>query len=390
MRVVYFDCFHGAAGDMLLAALLDAGLELAALERGLAGLDLGGYALELERTQSHGVGGARLRVRVDAGQPARDWAQIRALLAGGRLPEGARARALGAFGRLARAESRIHGVPIDHVHFHEVGAVDSIVDTIGVCLGLDLLGVRKVYASPLPLGRGWVRTQHGPLPVPAPATLALLAEVSAPIIPAPPDSEGELLTPTAAALLAELASFGQPPMRVQRVGYGLGTKEFARLNGLRAWVGDLDTVEGRGHEELAELRCNLDDVTGEALAYAIDRLLAAGALDAWAAPLVMKKGRPAYQLACLARPVDVAPLSEIILRETPSLGVRWSVVERRAADRDSVPVETPWGTVRVKRKLIAGAVAGGAPEYEDCAALARTSGAPLADIYRAALRGAGL
>jgi uncharacterized protein (TIGR00299 family) protein len=390
VRIIYIDCFHGAAGDMLLAGLLDAGLELEALRQGLAGLDLAGYSLELERVQSHGVSGARLHVRVDAGQPARDWAQIQALIASGRLPNRARSMALGAFGRLARAEAAIHAVPVEAVHFHEVGAVDSIVDMVGFCVGLELLGVRKVYASPLPLGRGWVRTQHGPLPVPAPATLALLAEAAAPIIAAPPGSEGELLTPTAAALLAELASFGQPPMRVQRVGYGLGTKEFPRLNGLRIWLGESDQAEDGDHEELAELRCNLDDVTGEALAYAIERLLAAGALDAWAAPLVMKKGRPAHQLACLARPADVARLTEIILRETPSLGVRWSLVGRHAAGRDSLPVETPWGAVRVKRKLIAGQVAGGAPEYEDCAALARASGAPLADIYRAALRAAGL
>ena len=390
MRVVYFDCFHGAAGDMLLAALLDAGLELAALERGLAEIEVGGYALEHERVQSHGVSGARLRVRVKADQPSRDWAQIRALLVSSRLPDHARSMALAVFERLARAEAQIHGVPIDQVHFHEVGAVDSIVDTVGVCLGLELLAVRKVYASALPLGSGWVRTQHGPLPVPAPATLALLAEVSAPIIPAPPDSQGELLTPTAAAILAELASFGQPSMRVERVGYGLGSKEFARLNGLRAWIGEYDMREDQAHEDLAELRCNLDDSTGEVLAYAIERLLAAGALDAWATPLVMKKGRPAYQLACLSRPDTIAPLSEIILRETPSLVVRWSMVTRRAADRDSVLVETPWGAVRVKRKLLAGAVVGGAPEYEDCASLARESGVPLAEIYRAALRGAGL
>jgi uncharacterized protein (TIGR00299 family) protein len=391
MRIAYFDCFHGAAGDMLLAALLDAGLELPALREGLAGLGLEGYSLELERVQSHGVGGARLRVRVDEGQPQRDWSAIRALLAAARLPEGARTMALGAFGRLARAEAHIHGAPVDQVHFHEVGAVDSIVDTVGVCLGLHILGISKIHASPLPLGRGWVRTQHGPLPVPAPATLSLLAEVSAPIIPAPPDSQGELLTPTAAALLAELASFGQPPMRVQRVGYGLGSKEFPRLNGLRVWIGESDEADAAGQtEELAELRCNLDDATGEGLAYAIEGLLAAGALDAWAAPIVMKKGRPAYQLACLARPHDVAGLSERILRETPSLGVRWSMVGRRAAGRDSVQVQTPWGAVRVKRKLIGGEVAGGSPEYEDCAAIARARGVPLADVYRAALRAAGL
>jgi len=390
MRVVYFDCFHGAAGDMLLAALLDAGLELAALERGLAEIEVGGYALEHERVQSHGVSGARLRVRVEADQPSRDWAQIRALLVSSRLPDRARKMALAVFERLARVEAHIHGVLIDQVHFHEIGAVDSIVDTVGVCLGLELLAVRKVYASALPLGSGWVPTQHGPLPVPAPATLALLAEVSAPIIPAPPDSQGELLTPTAAAILAELASFGQPPMRVERVGYGLGSKEFSRLNGLRAWIGEQDMREDQAYEDLAELRCNLDDSTGEVLAYAIERLLAAGALDAWATPLVMKKGRPAYQLACLSRTDTIALLSEIILRETPSLGVRWSMVTRRAAGRDSVLVETPWGTVRVKRKLLAGVVVGGAPEYEDCAFLARESGVPLTEIYRAALRGAGL
>lgn len=390
MRIIYIDCFHGAAGDMLLAALLDAGLDLDALRRGLAGLAIGGYGLELERVQSHGVGGARLRVRLDAGQPARDWAQIRGLITESSLPARARAMALAAFGRLARVEASIHGVPVDAVHFHEVGAVDSIVDMVGFCVGIDILDISKIYASPLPLGRGWVRTQHGPMPVPAPATLALLAEVAAPIIPAPPGSDGELLTPTAAALLAELASFGQPTMRVQRVGYGIGTKEFSRLNGLRVWIGEGEADEETGHEHLAELRCNLDDATGEALAYAAERLLAAGALDAWASPLVMKKGRPAYQLACLARPGDMSSLAEIILRETPSLGVRWSMVERRAAGRDSLSVETPWGAVRVKRKLLDGAVAGGAPEYEDCAALARASGVPLDEIYRTAMRAAGL
>lgn len=375
---------------MLLAALLDLGLALDDLRAGLAGLALDGYELAFERVQSHGVRGARLRVRVAEGQPQRDWAQIRGVIGGGMIPERARAMALGAFGRLARAEAEVHGVPVDQVHFHEVGAVDSIVDIVGFCIGVMLLDVRKIYASPLPLGRGWVRTQHGPLPVPAPATLALLAEVAAPIIPAPPDSDGELLTPTAAALLAELASFGQPAMRVERVGYGLGQKEFRRLNGLRIWLGESDAGADGDAEELSELRCNLDDATGETLAYAIERLLAAGALDAWAAPLVMKKGRPAYQLACLTRPSDVARLGELILRETPSLGVRWSAVGRRAAGRDSLEVATPWGAVRVKRKLLAGAVVGGAPEYEDCAALARRAGVPLETVYRAALRAAGL
>lgn len=439
MKIAYFDCFHGAAGDMLLAALLDAGLDLGALEAALGGLGLTGYALRPARLVSHGITGTRLDVEVAPGQPQRDWAQIRALIEAAPLSERARRWALGAFGRLARAEAAIHGVPLDQVHFHEVGALDSIIDTVGVCVGLDLLGVEAVYASPLPLGRGWVRTQHGPLPVPAPATLALLAEVGAPTLPAPPDSHGELITPTAAALLAELATFVQPSLTLRRVGLGLGHKQFPRLNGLRVWLGEGAGSEERGkeneeqgaksreqaghtheqghhhehhhssaHEQkhshegepaterapmlnatreaLVELRCNLDDATGEQVAYAIERLLAAGALDAWAAPLVMKKGRPAVLLACLARPEQAEAMATIILRETPSLGVRWSPVERLAAGRDWVQAATPWGPVRVKRKLLGDEVAGMAPEYEDCAAIARAHNVPLAQVYAAALR----
>jgi uncharacterized protein (TIGR00299 family) protein len=373
---------------MLLAALLDAGLELAALERALEPLGLADYELRAERLPSHGIMGTRLTVAVHPGQPQRDWAQIRAMIEAAELDPRARAWALGAFARLARVEAGIHGAPVDQVHFHEVGAVDSIVDTVGVCVGLALLGVEAVYASPLPLGRGWVRTQHGPLPVPAPATLALLAEAGAPTLPAPPDSDGELVTPTAAALLAELATFTQPPMVVRRVGYGLGYKAFPRLNGLRVWLGEIPDAPTphAPTEALTELRANLDDATGEQIAYAVERLLAAGALDAWAAPLVMKKGRPAVQLACLARPDNVDALAALFLRETPSLGVRWSPVERLAAGRDWVDAATPWGTVRVKRKLLDGAVAGLAPEYEECAALARAHGVPLSQVYAAAIR----
>lgn len=257
MKIAYFDCFHGAAGDMLLAALLDAGLELAALEGALAGLGLAGYSLRPERASSHGISGTRLHVDVEPGQPQRDWGQIRAIIEAAPLDELVRAWALGAFGRLARAEGAIHSTPIEHVHFHEVGAVDSIVDMMGVCIGLALLGVEAVYASPLPLGRGWVSTQHGPLPVPAPATLALLTEVSAPTLPAPLDSEGELITPTAAALLAELAAFAQPPMAIHQVGYGLGHKTFPRLNGLRVWLGEMQEIRDSGSANICYNRRQL-------------------------------------------------------------------------------------------------------------------------------------
>jgi hypothetical protein len=426
MKIAYFDCFHGAAGDMLLAGLLDAGLELTALEQVLAALPLSGYTIEQQRVVSHHVTGRRVRVRIEHAQPARTWENIRTLLETNQLPTRTRTWALGAFRRLARVEAAIHGVAVEDVHFHEVGAVDSIVDLVGVCAGLELLGVEQVYASALPTGRGWVATQHGRLPVPAPATLALLAEVGAPVVPG--ISPGELLTPSAAALLAELAHFTQPAMQIERVGYGLGQKEFDQLNGLRVWLGTSTGDGGWGdrtgskptnaahlhnhshthshdqqshghvhshndqhaqhpetHQAVVELRCNLDDATGELVAYVIEQLLAAGGLDAWAAPLVMKKGRPGTQLACLARPADVAALSELMLRETPTLGVRWEQMERRAVDRHTLQVTTPWGPVRLKQKLLGGAVIAGAPEYEDCAALARAHQVPLAQVFAAAL-----
>lgn len=404
-KVAYFDCFHGAAGDMLLAALLDAGLEVTALQTALAGLDLHGYTLAPQRVCSHGITATRLHVHVAADQPSRTWAQIRTLIETASLPPLVKTRALGVFARLARVEAAIHNVPVEQVHFHEIGAVDSIIDTVGVCLGLTLLGIERVYASPLPLGRGWVQTRHGALPAPAPATLALLADVGAPVAPAPPGSDGELVTPTAAALLAELAAFVQPSLYLRRIGYGLGQRTFPRLNALRVWIGELmaddpaeaeaecgdpsSSVADAARETLIELRCNLDDATGEEAAYAIERLLAAGALDAWAAPLVMKKGRPGLQLACLARPEQVTTLATLILRETPTFGVRWSRVERLAADRDWIAAATPWGVVRVKRKLLGGSVARLAPEYEDCAALARAHNLPLAQVYAAALAAAG-
>jgi hypothetical protein len=390
MTTAYFDCFHGAAGDMLLASLLDAGLELAALEQVLAVLPLSGCTLEHQRTVSHHVSGSHLRVHVSAPQPARSWRDIRAMLEASALPARTRTCALGAFARLAHAEATIHGVPVEEVHFHEVGAPDSIIDMVGVCVGLELLGVERVYCSALPLGSGWVHTQHGALPVPAPATLALLAEVGVPVLPAPAGSGGELVTPTAAALLAELATFQQPPMQVRRVGYGLGQREYERLNGLRVWLGTAwhnpSPLPDVPHESVIELRCNLDDATGEMVAYAIEQLLAAGALDAWAAPLVMKKGRPGLQLACLAHPADVERLALLVLRETPTLGVRWGPLERLAAERHTVSVETPWGAVRLKQKFIGGELVDNVPEYEDCAALARAHAVPLAQVYAAAQR----
>lgn len=408
MPIAYFDCFHGAAGDMLLASLLDAGLPLSRLESCLAEglspvLAPATFSLHVEQTTSHGITGSRLHVHTyDPHASHRTWADIRAMLERAALPQRTQTTALQTFERLARAEAHVHGVAIDDVHFHEVGALDSIIDIVGVCAGIELLDIERVYCSALPTGGGWVSTQHGMLPVPAPATLALLAEAHAPTLPSP--SHGELLTPTAAALLSQMAHFSQPPMRPHQIGYGFGQRECSRLNGLRVWLSTSDDQEPidvasapmhdhtshhhDDHADVVEIRCNLDDATGELLAYTIEQLLVAGALDAWVAPLVMKKGRPGFQLACLARPSDVERLAQLMLGETPTLGVRFAPMARLVAERRSRTVETPWGPVRIKERVIEDVVCAYAPEYEDCAACARAHHIPLAEVYAAVLAAA--
>jgi len=234
--IAYVDCFSGASGDMLLGALLDAGLPLEALQAELAKLELGGYTLSVERVRRHGITGSQLKVEIEEDQhPARNLVMVRELLTAAPLDEEVTDASLRVFERVAVAEGRIHGLPVDEVHFHELSAVDSIVDVVGFVTGLRLLGVTKLYSSALPLGAGTVRTAHGVLPVPAPATLALLAEVGAPTVPT--DVEAELLTPTGAALLTTLATFGQPAMAVGQVGYGFGQRELPWANMLRIWVG---------------------------------------------------------------------------------------------------------------------------------------------------------
>lgn len=378
--VLYLDLFAGAAGDMLLGALLDLGLPLDLLREDLAKMDLSGYELEAEWQVRLGVSGTRLRVRdVARTHPARHLPEIRRLLETSRLPPAVRKRSLAVLERLARAEARVHGVPLDEVHFHEIGAVDTLVDVVGFVAGLERLGVTRVFASPVPLGSGMVQTEHGLLPVPAPATIALLAEVHAPTHPHP--AQTEILTPTAAALLAELATFAYPPMRVRAVGYGFGEKEFPWPNAVRAWLGELEERPGR--EEVVLLECNLDDATGELLGYVMERLFAAGALDVWFVPVQMKKNRPGVILSTLARPERVDALLGLILRETPTLGVRVRPVERAVAERAERAVETPWGPVRVKEKWLDGERVSVSPEYEDCARIARERGIPLEEVYAA-------
>ncbi|OQB26033.1 MAG: hypothetical protein BWY10_02345 [Chloroflexi bacterium ADurb.Bin180] len=382
--IAYFDCFAGASGDMLLGSLLDAGLSLKELEADLARMDLKGYRLEADRVTRRGLSGTHLRVVADSVVwPARNLSAVETMIGSSTLPEPVKARSLSVFRQLAAVEAGIHGVPLSDIHFHELGAVDSLVDIVGFFCAMERLRVGAIYSSSLPQGGGTVQTQHGRLPVPAPATLALIAAAGAPTVPGP--GQAELVTPTGAALLTQSATFEQPAMAIRRVGYGFGTKEFEWPNALRVWLGEPLSEPATSDADLVvELACNLDDVTGEALGYAMQQLFAAGALDVWFTPIQMKKNRPATLLSALARPADADRLVSVLLRETPTLGVRRQTLSRLKADRLVQSVETPWGEVRVKVKLLAGAAVSVSLEYDDCARLAAASGASLADVMDSA------
>jgi uncharacterized protein (TIGR00299 family) protein len=383
-KIAYFDSFSGASGDMLLGCFLDAGLHLHQLQADLDCLQVGGYQLAARRVTRHGLTGTHLQVLVEPGErPARTLPAIERIIGGSDLPERVKTRSLAVFGRIAHAEAAVHGTTVDHVHFHEIGAVDSLVDIVGFACALERLGIEAVYSSPLTLGGGTVQTEHGRLPAPAPATLALLAEVNAPTVPGP--AQTELVTPTGAALLAEFARFERPPMSIQAVGYGFGSKEFEWPNALRVWLGEaLLATSTSETDTVVQLSCNLDDVTGETLGYAMECLLAAGALDVWFTPIQMKKNRPATQVSVLALPQEAGNLAGVLLRETPTLGVRSQVLSRHKASREMREVDTPWGTVRIKIKILGGESVAFSPEYDDCARLAAEHDVPLASILAAA------
>jgi len=381
MTILYLDLFSGASGDMLLGALVDLGLPLEALRAELEKMSLSGYELEAERQVRHGLSGTCLHVRdLTRAHPARHLPEVRRLIEGSALVDRVKKNSLAVFERLAGAEAAIHGISVDEVHFHEIGAVDSLVDVVGFVAGLERLGVGRVFASPVPLGSGTVEIEHGVVPVPVPATLALLAGAGAPTRAHP--AQTEIVTPTAAALLAELATFERPPMRVQAVGYSFGQKEFPWANALRAWLGETMERMEMERDRVTLLECNLDDATGEMLGYAMEQLFEAGALDVWFTPVQMKKNRPGVVLAVLARPEQVDSLAQVVLRETPTLGLRVSPLERLVAARRVREVETPWGQVRVKEKWLAGERVALSPEYEDCARIARVHSSPLHQVLR--------
>lgn len=371
MKICYLDAFSGISGDMLVGALADAGASQQALLDGLNALGLEA-TYEFARTRRAGISATKFHVA--GGRPAnhRHLHHILGLIQRSGLPERVCRNAAAVFQNLGQAEAKVHGVPIEKVHFHEVGAVDSIADIVGACLGFELLGVEAVYCSAVNVGNGTVRTEHGTLPVPAPATAELLR--GKPVYAQGP--EAELTTPTGAALAVTLArDFGPlPPMRISETGYGAGERDFPQqANVLRVIVG-----EASGATEAATvsvIEANLDDASPEVLAYALERLLEAGALDVSLAPLLMKKGRPGTLLRVIARPEDRERLAAMVFAETTTLGLRWWDAERRVQERRWVEVETLYGKVRIKIGESAWA-----PEYEDCRRLAREAGVPLKDV----------
>jgi uncharacterized protein (TIGR00299 family) protein len=385
MRICYLDAFSGISGDMTVGALVDAGASCEALVSALESLDTGAsYAVE--KTTRRGITASKFRVQLDSTpQKHRHLSHILRLIEAAPLTAGVKTNASAIFERLGKAEAQVHGVSIEKVHFHEVGAADSIADIVGACVALDLLGVEQVHVSAINVGSGTVNTEHGILPVPAPATAALLAGI--PVYARGP--EMELTTPTGAAIAATLGqSFGPlPPMRISSIGHGAGDRDFReQANVLRVLVGDRTAAPESTLVSVIE--ANIDDSSPQVLGYTLDRLMDAGALDVSLSPLQMKKNRPGSLLRVIARPEDQERLAQIVFSETSTLGLRIHSAERRVEERRMVEVETPWGKVRGKVSGHASGPGSGemfAPEYDDCRALAERHGAPLKQVLAAAL-----
>ncbi len=395
--ILYLEPVGGIAGDMFLSALVELGVDPKALETQLRTLKLDGWVLKFSKATRHSIVGTHLDVQVahaprddhhhgpsadhhhhDDGHDHRAYADIEKLISASGLSARAKADALRVFRVIGEAEARVHGVPMEKIHFHEVGAVDSIIDVCGAAVALELLGHPRVFCAPPPLGSGTIKIAHGEVPVPVPATLEILRGV-----PVRHEGVGECTTPTGAAIVKAFTTVEPPPeMMVDRVGYGMGTKDTRdRANTLRATLGRTREVS----EAVFQLETNLDDCSPQLLGAVFDRLLAVGALDVWVMPVTMKKGRPGHVLSALAPAPAMAAVQETLLRETTSLGVRSWPVSREILERTHVHVSTPWGPVRMKLGIRSGTTWNATPEFEDCRAVAEKASVPLKDVLAAAV-----
>ncbi len=461
MKILYFDCFSGISGDMTIGALLDLGVDRDMFLKELSGLALDGYSVDINTKTVNGIRGTDFTVKLDETQDhhshdkhhhshdhehshdhdhshddhehshdhdhshdghehghhsrERGLADIEQIFDSSNLSEKVKVFSKKVFREIAAAEAKVHGKPIDEVHFHEVGAVDSIVDIAGTAICLELLGIDKVYSSALHDGSGFIKCRHGIIPVPVPAVLEMLSGSGIPLISE--EVGTELVTPTGMGLIKCLASGfgGKPPMLVERIGYGLGKRDTGRLNALRVLLGEtyeesgkskgeddnngggrdrskekvigaaspeLQTGQGErsGRDEIAVLETNIDDTTAEILGYTMEKLLEAGALDAFYTPVFMKKNRPAYMLTVLAAPGAEDRIADIILKETTTLGIRTRYMKRYCMNRETVSIDTIYGAVRVKIAEM-GKIKKASPEYEDCRRIAEREGLPLTKVY---------
>jgi uncharacterized protein (TIGR00299 family) protein len=388
-RIAVFDPFSGASGDMALGALLDAGVPLATIQDTVARLGIAGVNITAETARSGAIPGTRVRVETSDDQPARDWRSIRALLEQSSLEPPVRDAAIKVFATLADAEAQAHGEPVDQVHFHEVGAVDAIVDIVGACAGLHLLGVEQIASHPVAVGGGWARSSHGILPVPAPATANILARFSIPIRPTPigHDDPGELLTPTGAALLGALATWPAPAFTPHHIAYGFGSRELPWPNALRLWIGEtLEPDAAAANDGELLLETNIDDMNPQFFTPLTENLFAAGALDVWLTPVTMKKGRPATIVAAIVPAGRRADVEHVLFTESTTLGVRAMAISRTRAPRRFETVATRWGDIRLKLRGWQGRVIGAMPEYDDCVTLSRERGVPIGEIWDEAKR----
>ena len=389
MKIAYFDCFSGISGDMTVGALLDAGLKIETLEKELKKLGLSGYQLEVNKVVKKGISATQFKVKIKEEGVERRFKDILTILEESKLDEEIKKETKKIFFNIAQAESKIHQKDIDRIHFHEIGGLDSIIDITSVVIGIKTLGIEEIYSSALPVGKGFVKCAHGVIPVPAPATLELLKNI-------PTYSggiESEMITPTGAAIIGTLAnSFGERPlMKIERIGYGAGEKEFSIPNLLRVSIGEKilkneNLKDGYVSDEAVLIESNIDDMNPEFYDYIMEKLFFQGALDVFLTPIQMKKNRPAHMLSIIVYEQNLKEILEVLFSESTTLGVRIREIKRLRLAQQNVIAETKYGKIKVKVGIFKGKIKNIAPEYEDCKKMAKQHKVPLKEVYDEAMK----
>jgi hypothetical protein len=384
MRIAYFDCFSGISGDMFIGALLDAGLKIEILEKELNKLNLSGYQLEVNKVLKKGISASQFKVKIQEKGVERRFKDILNILEESKLDEEIKNEVKKIFFKIAEAESKIHQEDIEKIHFHEIGGLDSIMDISSAVIGIKALEIKEIYSSPLPLGKGLVKCAHGILPLPAPATLELLKNI-------PTYSggmESEMVTPTGAAIISTLTKdFGERPlMKIKKIGYGAGEREFSIPNLLRVSIGekilrDRDLMDGYVHDEALLIETNIDDMNPEFYNYIMDKLFSQGALDVFLTPIQMKKNRPAQMLSIIVYEQNLKEILEVLFSESTTLGVRIKEVKRLKLTQANFIAETKYGKIKVKVGIFKEDIKTIAPEYQDCQKIAQQYQVPLKEVY---------